>query len=194
MRTTRRKRKGGDASQVVTHSYEEVPGTTPMKRKTQTLVQQSVQKPIQKTLLDLIQSEEQQPVQPYRIFIKGDQDFEIAIANAPKLSTLRLKLSEYHIDYIKKLIRSFNYDDCHKAYVTEKMEDTCFVYVISQLVSRLENAIKNIHENSESLGYSFSSENAHIVTEELNNYIQYFDRNKTYWGSINIDFINAIFD
>ena len=133
-----------------------------------------------------------EPIQPYHIFVVGEPEFEAAIAKAPKFSELRNKLEQYYMDYMLKVLQSFNFDDCHKAYTTETMEYTCFVYVTSQLVERLENEIENITKKDESLGYIFLSKPAEIVIAELKRYIEYFEDNDTGWNRINIDFIEAI--
>jgi hypothetical protein len=137
------------------------------------------------------QAPKEEPVPPFRILTTGPE-FEAAIAQAPTFSKLRSELSSYHMDYMLNVLQSFNFEDCHKAYTTETMERTCFVYVVSQLVARLEQEIDNIMNTSESLGYTFSSRNAAIVIEELKKYIEYIQRNNTGWDRINIDFIEAI--
>ena len=173
MRTTRRKTKGGDI--VHASRYNILPGITLTQRKKKESLQQ--------------------PVQPYHILAEGEQEFDLAIATAPRLKELKSKLSSYYIHYLKKALRSFSYDESHQAYTSEKKDTTCFVYVASQLVKRLQNEIEHITNNSESLGYAFSSDNSAVIIEELNTYIKYIERNATPGlDRINTDFITTIFN
>ena len=173
---------GGDIFVPLPNEFEvpQVPGDI-LKGKSRTMI------PLQEEI-------KAEPVPPYRILVKGNPEFEEAISLAPKLSIIQSDFSKYDIDYLMKAVRCFSYDDCHKAYITDKMESTCFVYVVSQLRHRLEKEIENIQKNSESLGYAFSAESGSRVIGELKKYIDYFDKNNTGWDRINTDFITAIFN
>ena len=130
----------------------------------------------------------------WKIITKADPEFQTRIQNAPYLKTIQPLITDYHFQYLLKVLRNFSYADSHKAYIDASQTTWCYVFVVSQLVEWLNKEIQNIQTTKESQDYAFTEKDSMIIIAELNKYIEYFEANNTGWDRLNTQFLEVLFD